>query len=228
MDGCERFTGAHYLWLVWYFGYPASNLHNASDAPVYPNTFLADRPFEMACSGYLFVDVSHGTVRTALVLADRFALDRAVWLFLFDEFRSCYGKLLAASCLRDMSTLGIQVYRYVRVYDAVQRQQVKWFMFALFAGLSLVVVGNGILGGLVAPLNAPDSWYQLLNGTFTAFLFISLPLAIGIAILRYRLWDIDVIINRTLVYGSLTALLALLYFGLIFGLQFLFQGIFGK
>jgi len=127
-----------------------------------------------------------------------------------------------------MSTLGIQVYRYVRVYDAVQRQQVKWFMFALFAGLSLVVVGNGILGGLVAPLNAPDSWYQLLNGTFTAFLFISLPLAIGIAILRYRLWDIDVIINRTLVYGSLTALLALLYFGLIFGLQFLFQGIFGK
>jgi hypothetical protein len=124
------------------------------------------------------------------------------------------------------STLGIQVYRYVRVYDAVQRQQVKWFMFALFAGLSLVVVGNGVLGGLVAPLNAPDSWFQLLNGTFTAFLFMSLPLAIGIAILRYRLWDIDVIINRTLVYGSLTALLALVYFGLTFAMQSLFQGMF--
>ena len=44
--------------------------------------------------------------------------------------------------------------------------------------------------------------------------------------IRYRLWDIDILINRTLVYGSLTALLALLYFGLIFALQSLFQGMF--
>jgi hypothetical protein len=117
------------------------------------------------------------------------------------------------------STLGIQVYRYVRIYDAVQRQQVKWFMFALVAGLSLVVVGDGLLGGLVSPLNAPDSWFQLLNGTIVVFLFVPIPLGIGIAIFRYHLWDIDIIINRTLVYGSLTALLALLYFGLVIGLQ---------
>ena len=53
-----------------------------------------------------------------------------------------------------------------------------------------------------------------------------IPLSLGIAVLRYRLWDIDIIINRTLVYGTLTALLALLYFGLIFVLQSLFQGVF--
>ena len=59
---------------------------------------------------------------------------------------------------------------------------------------------------------------------YVAFLLI--PLSIGFSILRYRLYDIDVLINRTLVYGSLTALLALLYFGLIFALQSLFQGLF--
>ena len=53
-----------------------------------------------------------------------------------------------------------------------------------------------------------------------------IPLSIGFSILRYRLYDIDVLINRTLVYGSLTALLALLYFVLIFALQSLFQGLF--
>lgn len=51
-------------------------------------------------------------------------------------------------------------------------------------------------------------------------------IAYFIEMLRYRLWDIDILINRTLVYGSLTALLALLYFGLIFVLQSLFEGMF--
>src|SRR5947209_10904598 len=70
---------------------------------------------------------------------------------------------------------------------------------------------NAVLGGLVAPLNAPDSWFQLLTGTFTAFLFVPIPLAIGVAIFRHHLWDIDLIINRTLVYGILTASVIGLY-----------------
>ena len=56
--------------------------------------------------------------------------------------------------------------------------------------------------------------------------FLLIPLSIGFSILRYRLYDIDLLINRTLVYGSLTALLALLYVGLIVVLQSLFQGVF--
>src|SRR5216683_5307844 len=102
MDGRERFTGSYYLWLVWHFGHSASNLQNAPDAPVYPATYRAARPFAMDCSGYLFIDVSHGTVRAALVMADYLALDRAVWLLLFDEFLSCSGNLLAAGCARDL------------------------------------------------------------------------------------------------------------------------------
>src|SRR6266849_4011326 len=121
------------------------------------------------------------------------------------------------------STLGMQVYRYVRLYDAPQCQQVKWFMFALFIGLALEIVGNGVLGGLVAPLNAPDSWFQLLTGTFTALLFVPIPLAIGVAIFRHHLWDIDLIINRTLVYGALTLSVIGLYVLVVIGLGSLIQ-----
>lgn len=121
------------------------------------------------------------------------------------------------------STLGMQVYRYVRLYDAAQRQQVKWFLFAFFIGLALEIVGNGVLGGLVAPLNAPDSWFQLLTGTFIAFLFVPIPLGIGVAIFRYHLWNIDLLINRTLVYGALTLSVIGLYMLVVVGLGTLIQ-----
>jgi hypothetical protein len=116
------------------------------------------------------------------------------------------------------STLGIQVYRYVRVYDAVQRQQTKWFVFACVVGLSLIAI-NAVLGEVVPGLSAANSWYQLFGGTITALFNAAIPLGVGIAILHYRLWDIDIIINRTLVYGTLTVMLALVYFGLVIGLQ---------
>jgi hypothetical protein len=66
----------------------------------------------------------------------------------------------------------------------------------------------------------------MLFFTIQALLTLLFPLSIGIAMVRSRLWDIDRLINRTLVYGTLTASLALLYFGLIFALQSLFQGLF--
>jgi hypothetical protein len=123
------------------------------------------------------------------------------------------------------ATIVSQIYRYRRESTPVQRQQAKWILLGVTVALG-ILIGIFVIGPLI-----PSSIQQtplggvIINFTFyCAFLLI--PLSIGFSILRYRLYDIDVLINRTLVYGSLTALLALLYFGLIFTLQSLFQGVF--
>ena len=122
---------------------------------------------------------------------------------------------------------GVQYYRYRRVYDAVQRQQTKWFVFAISIGFSFSLIYLAPIA-LVPSLSAPDSWYQLFNFLPGLLLLVVLLLSVGIAILRYRLWDVDVLINRALVYASLTALLVALYFGLVVALQALVRTLTGS
>jgi len=114
-------------------------------------------------------------------------------------------------------TVYAQVYRYRWVSSQTQRQQTKWVVFGLamaLGGASLVALLN-----LVVPKGVLTS----LVGT-TAFYFFTLliPLSIAVAVLRYHLYDIDTLINRTLVYGSLTVALVALYFGAVVLLQRLF------
>lgn len=97
-----------------------------------------------------------------------------------------------------------------------ERQQLKWFVYTV----SLLVVG--FLAALLGFGQHSVAW----NIGIAAFNF--LPIAAGIAILRYRLYDIDVVINRTLVYGVLTAALALVYVGSIVLLQGLFRALTGE
>jgi hypothetical protein len=102
----------------------------------------------------------------------------------------------------------------------VQRQQIKWVVFVATIVLIEVSVASLLLL-LPSDFLAPGllTQFQKLIRSITSILPILFPLSIGIALLRYRLWDIDILINRTLVYGSLTVLLALLYFGLVIGLE---------
>jgi hypothetical protein len=96
-----------------------------------------------------------------------------------------------------------------------ERQQIKWIAFS--ASVVAVVYLIAMIASLVFPADSwttvgPVWWLNLL--TYAALLsFIAIPIAVGIAVLKYHLYDIDVVINRTLVYGSLTALLAAVYFG---------------
>jgi hypothetical protein len=119
-----------------------------------------------------------------------------------------------------------QIYRYRRVSTPVQRQQTKWIILGLAAAIG-VAIGILAIGSLTPFSDASNNLgAALFFITIWPIAFLLIPFSIGFSILRYRLYDIDVLINRTLVYGSLTALLALLYFGLIFALQSLFQGLF--
>jgi hypothetical protein len=114
--------------------------------------------------------------------------------------------------------LWTQIYRYRRVSDAVQRQQTKWILFGLLAGLGgficLVFVGNFLIPNL---LNDPVG--NLAGAVALYGCLLALPLCLAVAILRYRLYDIDVIVNRTLVYLTLTVFLALVYVGSTIALQ---------
>src|SRR5260221_10345669 len=117
------------------------------------------------------------------------------------------------------SPIAIQVYRYRRVSSPAQRQQTRWVILGLASALLLLFV-SFFSGALFPPL----SLYQLTPDPFSSLAFLLIPLSISIAILRSRLWDIDVIINRALVYGLLTITLALIYTGVVFGAQALLVG----
>ena len=99
---------------------------------------------------------------------------------------------------------------FVRLRRAigVERQQIKWFAYAAAATIIGLVLAYGIPEMIDVPL-----WFERIGYTILLVLIPAIPISIGIAILKYRLYDIDVIINRTLVYGSLTVLLVLVYFG---------------
>src|SRR5215467_6992807 len=95
----------------------------------------------------------------------------------------------------------IQLYRYRRVSSPTQRQQAKWVAYGIAVFCIVTVVGYGLL--IFPALAEPSSLYPLALNVAGDFLLLLIPLSFGFAVLRYRLWEIDIIINRTLVYGTL-------------------------
>jgi signal transduction histidine kinase len=129
-----------------------------------------------------------------------------------------------------LSALGAMLYRYRRRADAVQRQQIKWVV----AGVALMSL-NWLVDFVVWELypaltdfypireGMPAVVWELAQDTAWYLSLLFLAFCFGVAIFRRRLWDIDLIINRTLVYGGLTASVVGLYVLLVGGLGVLFQ-----
>jgi hypothetical protein len=104
-----------------------------------------------------------------------------------------------------------------------KRQQLKWLTYA---GVVFIVIFVSSLF-VPRPVRASEIW-PVASVVLLLTVYPSIPVAVGVAILRDRLYDIDIIINRTLVYGSLTVLLALMYFGGNVLLQRLFVALTGQ
>jgi hypothetical protein len=127
-----------------------------------------------------------------------------------------------------LGMLGSQIYRYRRVSTQRQRQQTKWVV----AGS---VVAICALFGLLTPLfffpkalGNSSPFVLSLASTLVPLTMLLIPLSIGVAVLRSGLFDIDVVINRALVYATLTATLVLVYAGGVVGLQRLLSPLFGE
>jgi hypothetical protein len=106
--------------------------------------------------------------------------------------------------------------------SGVERQQLKWFAYSSTLAISGVILTYTISDAIGA------LWLEWVGYVVLVVGFIGIPISMGIAILRYRLYEIDLLINRTLVYGSLTAILTALYFGAIVLLQRLFVALTGE
>ena len=172
--------------------------------------------------GSVGIALAPGSVEDLGGVRNPFGLEGAPWV----AYAAVVVPLLPVCILASAVSL---VLRYRRS-GGEERQQVKWIAFAAsFVGLvALITVVS-------TQMFAPESletagtqplWLELLQDVELLSL-AGVPVAVGFAILRHRLYDIDVVINRTLVYGSLTAMLVAVYYGSVVILQYIFRALSG-
>jgi hypothetical protein len=162
------------------------------------------------------------------------------WTFAVTVALGAYGTLYPDTVLTQIlipsalilisSGVLAQVYRYLRVSGPIERQQTKLVLLALTIAPATWAISSLLLPAIFPMLTQNSqnaASYNLLRLTLGNFANLLIPLTIGLSILRYRLFDIDVIIRKTLQYGVLSALLALVYFGSVVLLQTLFGPVMG-
>ncbi len=127
-----------------------------------------------------------------------------------------------------LGSLGLaQAYRYFRVARPVQRQQIKWVTFSLLLNLAAIVL-FAFTGSFFPDMSQEQFLFYIASALLLIPLFTLVPIAIAIAILRFHLWDIDLVIRRTLLYTGLSGLLGGVYLGSVLLLQRLLAAAVGE
>jgi hypothetical protein len=168
-------------------------------------------------AGTLGVAIRPGPVDAVPVIDNPFGLDAAAGFARFlEDGLGAFAVFPVA--LASILSLVLRVRRA----SGIERQQMRWFVFSVVLFL-VVFVATQILWAIVeepeegGPANSLGFAALMLSLTF-------IPVSMGISILRHRLYDIDTVVNKTLVYGGLTAILALAYVGLVVALQNVIPG----
>ncbi|MBK9714851.1 MAG: GAF domain-containing sensor histidine kinase [Kouleothrix sp.] len=118
-----------------------------------------------------------------------------------------------------LSGVAAQIYRYLRVSGPLQRRQTRLVVFSVAAAMIVVVLAQ--VGPVLLEITSVSAILGVLIVTYLALLLI--PIAIGVAILRYQLWEIRILLSRTLAYGALTACVIAIYALVVGGLSVLLQ-----
>jgi hypothetical protein len=166
--------------------------------------------------------LSPGPMEGLLGIRNPFGLEEYPWIA--DAAQGVI--LLLFLCI--LASAASLVLRFLRS-GGEEREQIKWLAFAASI-LGLVGFSSFVIPGIIVPDatgGANRLWENLLEDAVTLS-FAGVPVAVGVAVLKYRLYDIEVVINRTLVYGTLTATLVALYFGGIVVLQRVFVFLTGQ
>ena len=143
--------------------------------------------------------------------------------------RSASGNLIVTAVGMSNVVVGFvsQLYRYRRVSSTTQRQQTKWALLGIISMFTMAMYWTAFAEYSTLPAGRP----RLLFGLTALPQAVGLgffPISVVIAMIRYRLWDVDLIVRRTLVYALLTGLLALVYFGSVTLLSSLFTAVSGE
>ncbi len=188
----------------------------------------------------LAIDVMQPLFLTAPTIAlfvlfpdGRFAPRWTRWLIIFSIpltvavlYAPAYGWALIGVVV--LGAICARTYRYRHVSTLAERQQTKWVLFGVL--LWLVLMGMLFIPysiELNLPPGSPLPWWTLVTSASWWLTMTIVPLSLTVAVLRFRLYEIDLIINRTLVYGLLTVTLVALYFGGVVGLQRVFVAVAG-
>ncbi len=207
---------------------------NLSNAPMalanaYPAFWLFARLIEFGAAGFLpfFYLFPNGQFVPRwscwLILPNFVIVGLAVFLPVSQIPGTPTATLTGAwAVIAAVTTFVFQGYRYRSVANPIQRQQIKWLVYGLAMAASTSILSSALARVLAIDVQ-PGSLGFLISNTLATAAIAFFGISLWVAVLRYRLFDIDLLINRTLVYGALTAGVVGVYVAMVAGLGAMFQ-----